>query len=54
MICEVLDGAPSAFAVETMNSVGDLISARYASGDVNSGLMNIARISVLVSYFERR
>ena len=42
--------APIAFAVETMNSVGDLMSARNVSGATNSGLVKMSRISVFVSY----
>jgi len=39
----------SAFATETMYSVGDFTSTRYVSGAVNSGLSSISRTSARVS-----
>src|SRR3954468_13663298 len=46
--------SPSAFAMLTMYSVGVLMSARYADGAVNSGLMNTSRMSCFTEWPDLR
>ncbi len=50
----VSPGFPSAFAALSMNSIGDLMSERYAVASVNSGLVSIARMRSFTLYFDFR